>query len=205
MATTPPSGPRKTPAQEAVDAILAPVKFFLRKKSVRPALHALTGTQPNHLQPQGSAGLQDRTDLSGKFSRRLAGIRRALQRADDDVIEERKDLTKRHGEKFPDFLADGVTPHPKAGEYTPVYATDNFGAPIFKKDAAGNDTEERVVLHDNYNLKDPNAFEKEFKAMLNEFIVVECVGFTEDDFNAFKSSPQQNSPLGKIVDNNSVS
>src|SRR4051812_39244943 len=104
MATTPPSGPRKTPAQEAVDAILAPVKFYVRKKSVRPMLHALTGTQPNPYQPQGAPGLQDRTDLSGKFSRRLAGIRRALSRADEDVIEDRKDLTKRHGEQFPALL-----------------------------------------------------------------------------------------------------
>jgi hypothetical protein len=80
MATQPP----KSPARELADGILAPVKFYVRKKAVRPMLHALTGTQPNPYQPQGSLGMQDRTDLSGKFMRRLSGIRRALSRADDD-------------------------------------------------------------------------------------------------------------------------
>jgi hypothetical protein len=101
MAHTPPP-PKKSPAQEAADGVtLGPVKFFVRKKSIRPMLHALTGTQPNQFQPHGAPGLQDRTDLSGKFSRRVAGIRRALSRADDDVIEERKELTRRHAEVFP--------------------------------------------------------------------------------------------------------
>lgn len=196
-----PASPRRSPAQDVVDAMLSPVKFFVRKKSVRPMLHALTGTQPNPYQPHGSPGMQDRTDLSGKFASRLAGIRRALTRADEDVIEERRALTLRHAERFPEFESDGVTPHPQAGKPTPVYAMAADGVtPLFKKDKAGNDTEERQVMHDQYNLVDPDAFEREFKSLLNEFTVVDCIGFTQDDFNAFKSSPQQNSPLGKIID-----
>lgn len=199
MATTP---PKKSLAQETADGItLGPVKFFVRKKSIRPMLHALTGTQPNPYQPQGAPGLQDRTDLSGKFSRRLAGIRRALSRADDDVVEERKDMTRRHAEVFPDMMEDGTTPHPKAGQPTPVYATEPDGVtPLFKRDRAGNPTDERIVNPDQYNLADPKAFEVAFKDLLDEFTVVECVGFTEDDFNAFRSTPGQGSPLGKIVD-----
>jgi hypothetical protein len=38
-----------------------------------------------------------------------------------------------------------VTPHPKAGEFTPVYALEADGSPVFKKDKAGNDTEERLI------------------------------------------------------------
>lgn len=190
-----------TPVRDITEGMLEPRTFYVRKKNVRPMLHALTGTQPNNYQPQGAPGLQDRTDLSGKFARRLAGIRRALTAADAQVIEERKDLTFRHASKFPEFEKDGVTPHPKAGQPTPVYAINpQDGSPVFKKDHAGNDTEERIVLADNYNLADQQAFEKEFKALLDEFIVVQCVGFTDDDFNAFKPAPGQNSPIGKIVD-----
>jgi hypothetical protein len=189
----------KPNAQEVQPITLAPVKFFVRKKTVRPMLHALTGTQPNQFQPGGAPGLQDRTDLSGKFSRRLGAIRRALSAADASIIEDRKDLTLRHAEKFPALDKDGNA-HPKAGQPTPVYALDGMGNPVFKKDAAGNDTDERIVSPDQYNVADPIAFEREFKAMLEEFIVVECVGFTEDDFNAFKVTPGQNSPIGKIID-----
>lgn len=189
----------KPNAQEVQPITLAPVKFFVRKKTVRPMLHALTGTQPNQFQPGGAPGLQDRTDLSGKFSRRLGAIRRALSAADASIIEDRKDLTLRHAEKFPALDKDGNA-HPKAGQPTPVYALDGMGNPVFKKDAAGNDTDERIVSSDQYNVADPIAFEKEFKAMLEEFIVIECVGFTEDDFNAFKVTPGQNSPIGKIID-----
>lgn len=188
-------------SQEPQPIALLPVKFFVRKKAVRPMLHALTGTQPNPYQPNGAPGLQDRTDISGKFARRLGGIRRALAAADTEIIEERKTLTMKHAEMFPDFLEDGVTPHPKAGQSTPVYATEADGrTPAYKKDAAGNDTEERLTLHDQYNLRDPHLFEREFKAMLEEFIVVECAGFTEDDWNQFSKAPQQNSPIGKIID-----
>ncbi len=194
--------PTKAPSSQEVQPItLSPVKFFVRKKAVRPMLHALTGTQPNPYQPQGAPGLQDRTDISGKFARRLASIRRALSAADTEIIDDRKALTLQHAAKFPDLEADGVTPHSQAGQPTPVYAVDQqTGAPIFKKDKAGNDTDERVVMLEQYNLADPAAFERDFKAMLDEFIVVECVGFTEDDFNAFKVAPGQNSPIGKIID-----
>ncbi len=186
--------------QQVTPITLAPTKFFVPKRTVRPMLHALTGTQPNPYQPQGAPGLQDRTDLSGKFSRRLGAIRRALTAADASVIEDRKELTLRHAEVFPALDKDGQ-PHPKAGKPTPVYATHpQTGAPIFKKDDAGNDTDERIVNADQYNLADPNAFEKEFKAMLEEFIVIECVGFTENDFNAFTAAPGQNSPIGKLID-----
>lgn len=191
-----------SPAQDAVDAVtLTPTIFFVRKKAVRPMVHALTGTQPNPYQPNGALGLQDRTDLSGKFSRRLGAIRRALAKGDNDVIEDRKELTARHAERFPDFEADGVTPHPRAGEPTPVYATDpQTGAPLFKKDKAGNDTDERIIVPDQYNLADPMAFDREFKAMLEEFIAIECVGFTEDDFNGLRATPNQVVPLGKVID-----
>jgi hypothetical protein len=72
--------------------------------------------------------------------------------------------------------------------------------PLFKRDHAGNPTDERIVIPDQYNLAEPKKFEVEFKDLLDEFTVVECVGFTDDDFNAFRSTPGQGSPLGKIVD-----
>lgn len=149
-------------------------RFYLKKSYVRPIAQAISD-------------LQQRTDLSGKFARKVGRVRRAVTKADEEIQSQRQDLVLAHAEKYPEG-------HPEAGQPTPVYATDQNGQPIFKKDKAGNDLDERVVVPDQYNVADPGEFQRDFKAMLEEIIVVECPCFKEDEFNSFKGIS------GKIVD-----
>lgn len=142
-------------------------RFYLKKMQVRPALQAVME-------------LQKREDISGKFARKVGRVRRALTKADEEINQQRQDLVVAHAEKYP-------AGHEKAGQPTPVYATDPQGNPMFKKDEAGNDTDERVVVHDQYNVADPGAFSRDFKELLDEVIVVECPCFKTDEINGFKS------------------
>lgn len=150
--------------------------FYLQKKRVAPTLQAILT-------------LQQRDDTSGKFTRKLGQQRRALTVAAEHISEERFDLVKKFGEKYPQVYPATLPgtdtphpqagqPHPNAGEYTPVYATEEgTGKPLFKKDSAGNDTAERVVLPDNYNIGDPVGFDAAVKELFEEFIAVECPAF----------------------------
>jgi hypothetical protein len=167
---------KRTPAQDVADSVAnAPVRFFVRKGAVESMLMAI-------------AALQERPDTSGKFTRKVGQNRRALSSVMDSIREERRDLVKKHAETYPDG-------HDKAGEPTPVYLTDqNTREPVFKKDAAGNDTEERIVVPDQYNLGDPMAFQKDLTELGREWCVVECPGFKPSDFEAFKGI------AGKITD-----
>ena len=140
--------------------------FYLKKAYVRPIAQAINQ-------------LQARTDLSGKFARKVGRVRRMIAKADDEIQEQRKDLSIAHAEKYPEG-------HAEAGQPTPVYQVGPQGEAIFKKDKAGNDTSERVTLPDQLNIADPVAFQTDYKAMLDELIVVTCPCFTEDEFNFFK-------------------
>lgn len=180
---------RNIPSQSAQPISDPPIKFYVTKRAIRPMLIAIQGAPPSPFQPQGVPGLQDRDDLSGRFARKVGQNRRALAKADEIIVEERKDLVELHAEKYP---AD----HELAGQPTPVYSIKDDGSPVFKRDAAGNETTERMVRQGEFNVADPDAFRRDFEAMLDEIIVVECPGFTVDDFNKFKSiAPRIVDPL----------
>lgn len=182
--------PKETPAAKVVGAIATgPQKFYIQKKWIQPMLVAMQGSPGNPPYSAATAGLKDRSDVSGKFARKVGQNRRALEKAFEMIGDERQALVKHHAEKFPELeIVDGVErPHPQAGNTTPVYQTDQQGRPMFKKDKAGNDTDERVSLPDQYNLADPVAFQRDLKQMMEEWTVIECPGFTSDDFNSFKT------------------
>jgi hypothetical protein len=130
--------------------------FFLEKGRVRPILLAIFA-------------LQKRDDLSGKFAKKLGIIRRAIAHADEEVVAQRQDLLEVHAEK--DDL----------GKFLPVYAEHPDGRPIFVKDDKGNDTEERMIVPDQYRLKDRKAYEQAIKDLVKEIIVVECPCFHTKD------------------------
>jgi hypothetical protein len=148
--------------------------FYLKKSYVRPIAQAVSD-------------LQQRTDLSGKFARKVGRVRRAITKADEEIQAQRQDLVLAHAEKHPEGHAD-------AGKPTPVYATGPAGEPMFKKDKAGNDTDERIIVPEQYNVADPGAFQVDFKAMLDEVMTLECPCFKEDELNSFKGIS------GKIID-----
>lgn len=181
-----------TPAQTAAANVTVHQKFSVKKRNVAAMLIAICGQRPSPMNPQGLSGLQDRDDCSGKFGRRVGTNRRALERAHEEINEERKALIKEHSEKFPEG-------HERAGEPTPVYRmiqTAEGEKPIFKKDSAGNDTDEREIIPDEFNLRDREAFNRDLKEMMEECIVIECPGFTVDEFNSFKKiAPRIVDPL----------
>lgn len=153
--------------------------FYLAKERLAPLNQAL-------------ARLMQREDLSGKFARKVALQRRGIREASESLDEERLELIKRHAERFPKFLEDGVTPHPKAGEFKPVYQmqqnpTTGEQTPVYKKDAAGNDTDERVIIPDQYDLVDPVAFTKDWKDALKEIIAVTLPAMKLAELEAFKN------------------
>lgn len=131
--------------------------FYLKKSAIRPALVAITQ-------------LQQRDDIPGKLARKLGRIRRALNVADEEIQAQRQDLVAAHAEKYPEG-------HELAGKPTPAYMVNEKGEPVFKKDKEGNDTEERIVVPDQYNILDPMAFNRDWKEMLEEIIVVACPCF----------------------------
>jgi hypothetical protein len=188
-----------TPASKVVGAIATgPTRFFVQKKAIVPMLNAIKGGQQNQFTPPVK-GLADREDSSGKFARKIGQNRRALERIADMMQEERQDLVKKHAERFPEVeIVNGVEqPHPQAGQTTPVYATAQDGVtPLFKKNRAGQDTEERVIAPDQYNLADPMGFQRDTKELLEEWVVIECPGFTVDEFETFKGiAPRIVDPL----------
>jgi hypothetical protein len=131
--------------------------FYLKKSAIRPALVAINQ-------------LQQRDDLPGKMARKVGRIRRALSAADEEIQAQRQDLVVAHAEKYPEG-------HELAGKPTPAYMVNEKGEPVFKKDAQGNDTEERIVVPDQYNILDPMAFNKDWREMLEEVMVVACPCF----------------------------
>lgn len=126
--------------------------FYLQKSAIRPALMAIQQ-------------LQQRDDIPGKLARKVGRIRRALTSADEEIQAQRQDLVIAHAEKD------------AAGEPTPAYMVDDKGTPMYKKDKEGNDTEERIVIPDQYNISNPMEFNRDWKEMLKEMIVVVCPCF----------------------------
>lgn len=135
---------------------------------------------------QAIPALQQRDDLSGKFARKVTYQRRAVLAAVEALNDERQSFVKAHAERFPKFEKDGTTPHPKAGDFTPVYATKPDGSPLYKTDANGNDTDERVVIPDQYNIVDVAAFQKEWKEALREVVAITLPPFKIGELEAFK-------------------
>ncbi len=131
--------------------------FYLKKSAVTQALVAISQ-------------LQQRDDIPGKMARKIGRIRRSLAAVYEEIQAQRQDLVVAHSEKYPEG-------HELAGSPTPAYMVDEKGEPKFKKDAQGNDTEERIVIPDQYNILDPMAFNKEWKEMLEEIIIVSCPCF----------------------------
>jgi hypothetical protein len=135
---------------------------------------------------QAIPALQARDDLSGKFARKVTYQRRRVLAAVEELNEERLEHVKRHAERFPKFEKDGVTPHPKAGEFTPVYAQKPDGSALFKTDANGNDTDERLVIPEQYNIVDVGAFQREWKEALREVVAIKLPPFKVGELEAFK-------------------
>lgn len=189
---------KDTPAGKVVGAIAnAPTIFFVPKGNVAPMLTAITG-QPAHRHLPPVKGLLDRDDSTGKFARTVGRNRRAIELAHKAVQAESDDLLEHHAERYPaTHLLDGAAvPHPKAGQPTPVYATQENGAPVFRKDDAGKDTTERVVAAGQFNIADMVAYQKDMREMLSEYIAIECVGFTDEEFDAFRAiAPRLVDPL----------
>ncbi len=122
----------------------------------------------------GIQAMQKRDDITGKFARKLTQIARVLRTTVEALMEEEKALQELHKDKFPEG-------HPQAGEVKPVYAVDNDGKSIFKKDASNNDTEEREIVPGSFNFKDPVAYQKDRLEMLKEYVVIECPCFRVTD------------------------
>lgn len=121
----------------------------------------------------GVQRMQQREDISGKFARKLGRQRRALLKALEDAQAEQDDLLDRHKERYP-------AGHALKGEVVPVYLEEN-GKPVFKKDDAGNDTEERITVPNSHRLIDPAAYERDMREFLREVTVVECPAFLVAD------------------------
>lgn len=122
----------------------------------------------------GIQTMQKREDISGKFARKLTQIGRGLRESLEKVLEEEKALQELHKEKFPEG-------HPLAGQVKPVYAVDNDGKSVFKKDNAGNDTEEREIVPGQFNFADPVKYQQDRLEMLKEITVVSVPCFRVTD------------------------
>lgn len=137
------------------------IEFFFPKDKIMPTL---IGVQL----------IQKRDDLSGPFARKCGRQGRVLRASLEALQKESDDLTDAHKEKYPEG-------HPKAGQATPVYASDEHGKPVFKKDKDNNDTEERAEIPGRYNIKDPLQYKKDFDALMKEVIVIRCSPFLTKD------------------------
>jgi hypothetical protein len=119
----------------------------------------------------GVQSMQQRDDISGKFARKCSQIARVLRQKLEELMEDEKALQEKHKRKFPEG-------HPRAGEVEPVYAIDEkTGDPVFKKDSAGNDTQEREIVQGAFSYVDPIKYQQERLEMLKEYVVVEVPCF----------------------------
>jgi hypothetical protein len=135
-------------------------KFYHKKSAITPILTAI-------------GQLKEREDTTGKFARKVGRIRRAHTVAYEEIQHQRQDLVIENAVRY---SAD----HPdedKRGKPTPVYLTGERGEPVFKLAEDGSPTEERVIVPDQYNIKDPMAYQKAMKEFMDEIIVVECPAF----------------------------
>lgn len=121
------------------------------------------------------AELQQRTDLSGKFARKLARMRRTLAPIEAGVVEENQITQERHKRK----LADGTV--------VPVFQFNEAGQLVFEKDAQGADTESPVVIPNRFHIVDQAAYDRDMRELAAETIAVECESFTESEFDGFKA------------------
>lgn len=137
-------------------------RFYLPKGRVQPILLALIE-------------LQQRTDLSGKFARKLSRIRRALVPVDEGVVAEIQTVEGR-------FMRKDA-----AGKIMPVFQLNALGQVVFEKDAEGKDTDTPVVLADKFHITDRAAYNAEMLEIHTERVTVDCESFAEAEFDAFKA------------------
>lgn len=111
--------------------------------------------------------------LGGKLNGKMVQQRRALGDAIDDSNAARK------------IVADEFTAKEKndKGELVPVKVPkrDESGAIVYKKDDAGNPTSEVEYDPQGIKLTDPDAFTREFNALLADDIEVECPALTDNE------------------------
>ncbi len=158
MATQSPNHTKASAATLSPDA----TDFFIKKGRIAILLN-------------GIQSMQKRDDISGKFARKCTQIGRALRIALEALMEEEKDLQELHKKKYPEGHAD-------AGKVMPVFAIDErTGAPVFKKDAGGNDTTEREIVPGGFEYSDVVQYNKDRMDMLKEYVVINAPCFRVTD------------------------
>lgn len=118
-------------------------------------------------------------DLGGKLNGKLVTIRRALGDAIDDSNVARK------------IVADEFTEKERneKGELVPVKVPkrDAAGDIVYKRDKDNNPTSEVEYDPQGIKLTDPDAFAREFNALLEDDIEVECPAITEHELLVIQS------------------
>jgi hypothetical protein len=137
-------------------------RFYLSKGRVQPILLALVE-------------LQQRTDLSGKFARKLSRIRRVLAPVDEGIVVEVQVIEGR------------FTRRDAEGKALPVFQKNAAGQVVFEKDGEGRDTDVPVVLANQFHITDLAAYNAEMLELHAERVTVDCESFAESEFDAFKA------------------
>lgn len=137
-------------------------RFYLPKGRVQPIVGAI-------------AELQKRTDLSGKFARKLARIRRRLTAIEEDVVAEVK------------VVQDRFTKRDADGNALPVFQRNALGQLVFEKDGDGNDTDVPVIVPGRVHLTDVDAYQVEISEFEAERLTFDCESFSEGEFDSFKA------------------
>jgi hypothetical protein len=136
--------------------------FHLPKGRVQPILGAL-------------GELQKRTDLSGKFARKLARIRRKLSSS-------RRRCCCR-GERDSGPLHEARC----GGQPLPVFQRNALGQVVFEKDGDGKDTDIPQVEPGRVHLTDVAGYQKEMAEFEGERITFDCETLSESEFDTFKA------------------
>lgn len=137
-------------------------RFYLPKGRVTPVL-------------AGIMKLQARTDLSGKFARKVGRIRRKLSAIEETVVGEITDLQEQHKQRGTD------------GAPLPVFKQNALGQVVFKKDGSGKDTDEPEILHSQFHPVDQEKYNRELNEANEERIAVDCESFSDQELDAFKA------------------
>jgi hypothetical protein len=136
--------------------------FHLPKGRVQPILGAL-------------AELQKRTDLSGKFARKLARIRRKLSSVEGDVVAEAN------------VIQDRFTKRDAEGKPLPVFQRNALGQVVFETDGDGKDTDIPQVEPGKVHLTDVAGYQKEMAEFEGERITSIAKPLSESEFDTFKA------------------
>jgi hypothetical protein len=136
--------------------------FHLPKGRVQPILGAL-------------GELQKRTDLSGKFARKLARIRRKLSSVEGDVVAEAN------------VIQDRFTKRDAGDRPLPVFQRNALGQVVFEKDGDGKDTDVPQVEPGRVHLTDVAGYQKEMAEFEGERITFDCETLSESEFDSFKA------------------